>query len=93
MKKEKQGSQKQVLMLSDVPSPYFEEVIFVLKEQTVQESDRLLNEARGIVDTYIKRFEAAKTPAGHDYKLLAISVGCSAVLCGVLCILSLLHIL
>ena len=53
----KTTANRRILILSDLESPYFEQSVFILKENVVKEEEALLNEARSIVDKYIKRGE------------------------------------
>ena len=48
---------KRVVILSNLESPYFEQTIFILKENVIKEEEKLLNEARSILDKYMKRCE------------------------------------
>ena len=53
----KTTANRRILILSDLESPYFEQSVFILKENVGKEEEALLNEARSIVDKYIKRCE------------------------------------
>lgn len=53
----KTTANKRVVILSELESPYFEQTIFILKENVIKEEEKLLNEARSIVDKYMKRCE------------------------------------
>lgn len=61
MIKMKEMDNKRVLILSDLESPYFEQTIFILKQDVIREEDKLVNEARAIVERYVKKYEAGYT--------------------------------
>ena len=56
----KNTKNKRVVILS-APSPYFEQCIFILKEQVMSEEEKLLNEARSVAEAYEKRCEKSRT--------------------------------
>lgn len=75
----KNTKNKRVVILSS-PSPYFEQCIFILKEQVMSEEEKLLNEARSVADSYEKRCEKSRMLVFNDKKkkynsLLMLSVG------------------
>lgn len=52
---------RRAIILTETGSPYFEQGIFVLKENVVKEEEKLLNEARGVAERYAKKCETGKT--------------------------------
>ncbi len=75
----KNTKNKRVVILS-TPSPYFEQCIFILKEQIMSEEEKLLNEARSVAENYEKRCEKSHLLISSDKKrkyssLLMLSIG------------------
>ena len=83
----RETKKKQVIILSDLDSPYFEQTILILKKDASANQDRLVEEARRIVQRYILRYEACLSPQKKKtfQKVLPWVLG-GMVLCAV-CIL------
>lgn len=82
----KMTESKHMIMLPDTKSKYFEQVFFVLKENVVCEDEKLLNEARCIVEKFEKRCEKGsnllrETKKGRLSNLISAGVG--AAFCGI----------
>lgn len=52
---------RRAIILTGKDSPYFEQSIFVLKENVVLEEDKLLNEARSVAERYAKKCEKSRS--------------------------------
>ena len=48
---------RQIIVIDSIDSPYFEQGILILKDGTVKEDDKIINEANRIVASYTKKFE------------------------------------
>jgi len=51
---------RRAIILTETGSPYFEQGIFILRENVVKEEDKLLNEARSVAERYAKKCEISR---------------------------------
>ena len=76
----KKFKNRRIIVIDSIDSPYFEQGILILKDGTVKEDDKIVNEANRIVASYTKKFESgfSRKKRGKTLKmtvfLLAICV-------------------
>ena len=75
----KKFKNRQIIVIDSIDSPYFEQGILILKDGTVKEDDKIVNEANRIVSSYTKKFESgfSSDKKGKKFK---ISILCVALL-------------
>ena len=70
----KKFKNRQIIVIDSIDSPYFEQGILILKDGTVKEDDKIVNEANRIVASYTKKFESgfSRKKKGKAFKTAMI---------------------
>ncbi len=79
----KKYKNKQIIVISNMDSPYFEEGVFVLKPSVVNEDDKIVNEANRIVSSYVKKLEPILSLKKKRliYKIIVPIISVFAIIC------------
>lgn len=67
----KKVKNRKIIVIDRINSPYFEQGVLILKDGTISEDDKIINEANKVVTEYVKKYEPKFTSNNKLYSILA----------------------